>query len=233
VDDDVERLLRTGVVEVRGRMPWSSNGTFLVEACEGEARALAVYKPERGERPLWDFPPGLWRREVAAYELSEWLGWGLVPLTVARDDGPLGCGSLQRFVPFDAEAHYFTLLEDESRHDLLRRVCAFDILANSTDRKGGHFLLDGDDRVWLIDNGLSFHAEFKLRTVVWEFGGEPLPDDVATDVARVVDEGVPDALAALLDPFEREGVLARARALLSAGAFPIDQSGRAYPWPLV
>ena len=231
----VARLLATGEVEVRGRMPWSSNGTFLTEvrSCDGQASMLAVYKPERGERPLWDFPSGLWRREVAAHRLAAALGWPLVPVTVPRADGPLGEGSLQQFVPFDPEVHYFTLYEDPARHDELRRLAILDIVMNSTDRKGGHVLLGDDGRVWAIDNGLSFHVEFKLRTVIWEFGGEHMRADEVEPVERLLEGGVPDDVAVLLDPFERDALLARARAVVTERRFPIDGTGRRYPWPLV
>lgn len=230
-------VLAEGGIELLGRMPWSSNATFLVEVCgdggEAEAPRKAVYKPHRGERPLWDFPSGLYTREVAAYELSAALGWDLVPVTVLRADGPLGPGSLQAFVDADFEQHYFTLLDDESLHDDFRRLCAFDIVANNTDRKSGHVLVDGDRHVWAIDNGLSFHHEFKLRTVIWEFAGEPLPHDVVVCLERLVDSGLPGPLAVLLDPLERDAVLTRARALLREGEFPYDDTGRRYPWPLV
>jgi uncharacterized repeat protein (TIGR03843 family) len=231
-------LLEQGDVTVKGRMPWSSNATFLVEVCSDSRLTLGVYKPSRGERPLWDFPSGLGQREVAAYLLSEALGWGVVPETVWRESAPLGPGSLQRFVEADFEHHYFTLYEEESErwHDELRRLCVFDLLANSTDRKSGHclFVPDGDGgRIYAIDNGLSFHAEFKLRTVIWEFGGEDIPDRLLADVATFVDDGIPDALASLLDPFERDALLARGRALIRERRFPIDGTGRRYPWPLV
>ena len=232
---ELTRLLASGAVEVKGRMPWSSNATFLVQVapCEGGPHVLAVYKPERGERPLWDFPPGLWRREVAAYRLSTWLGLDLVPVTVPRADAPFGEGSLQQFVPFDTEAHYFTLYEDESRHDDLRRLCIFDLVINSCDRKGGHVLLGVDGRVHAIDNGLSFHAESKLRTVVWEFGGDHMRADEVEPYERLVEAGVPDDIGVLLDPFERDALLARARAVVTERRFPIDTTGRRYPWPLV
>ena len=226
-------LLRAGGIDVKGRMPYSSNATFLVELCLGGETTLGVYKPVRGERPLWDFPPGLCKRETAAWLLSEALGWGLVPPTVLRDDGPLGEGSVQLFVPADFEEHYFTLYESEAHHDALKAICAFDIVANSTDRKSGHCLLGEDGRVYAIDNGLSFHHEFKLRTVIWEYATEPVPRALLDDITRLLDEGLPPALAELLDPFEREGVAARARALLKVRRFPTDPSGRRYPWPLV
>jgi uncharacterized repeat protein (TIGR03843 family) len=232
-------LLARGDIAVKGRMPWSSNGTFLAEVCSGEQRMLAVYKPHRGERPLWDFPEGLYKREVASYLLSRALGWGIVPETLLRVDGPLGAGSLQRFIAADFEQHYFTLYEDDTCrwHDALRQICLFDLLSNQTDRKSGHCLLgsEGDDagRIYAVDNGLSFHAEFKLRTVIWEFGGERIPAPLLDDVSRFVDSGIPDELGALLDPFERDALTTRAQAVLSEGVFPIDGSGRRYPWPLV
>ena len=140
-------------------------------------RAPAIYKPVRGERPLWDFEPGLHRREVAAYRLSEAMGIGAVPPTVLRDDGPLGEGSVQWFVDADHREHYFTIAEQRpDLHDQLRAVALLDIVANNTDRKSGHCLLAGD-RVWAIDNGLCFAPDFKLRTVIWEFAGEALTPD--------------------------------------------------------
>jgi uncharacterized repeat protein (TIGR03843 family) len=226
-------VLTLGELDVRGRMPWSSNATFLAEARLEGVSLPCVYKPLRGERPLWDFPDGLYRREVAAHELSELLGWGIVPLTVARPDGPLGEGSVQLFVDADFEQHYFTLYEDPRTHEQLRTICAFDVLANNTDRKSGHCLLGRDGRIWAIDNGLSFHVEWKLRTVIWEFGGEPVPPALLADAARVADGELPESLASLLTPAEREALRARARILVDDGHFPVDRTGRRYPWPLV
>ncbi|MGH9084173.1 MAG: SCO1664 family protein [Acidimicrobiales bacterium] len=224
--------LEHGELEVLGRMPWSSNATYLCDVRCGEDVMRVIYKPRRGERPLWDFPSGLDHREVAAYELSRALGWDLVPLTILRD-GPLGTGSVQAFVDADFEHHYFTLLEDEAHHDALRRMCAFDLIGNNTDRKSGHVLLGLDGRIRGIDHGLMFHHEFKLRTVIWEFGGEPVPAAILEAAARLAESPLPDRLAALLDPFERDAVRARARALIQAGCFPVDETGRRYPWPLV
>ncbi len=228
-------LLRCGEVEVLGRMPWSSNATLLAEVHNGADCLRAVYKPRRGERPLWDFPDGLDRREVAAYELSSWLGWNIVPETVLRaDEGlPFGAGSLQRFVDFDPEQHYFTLVEDEARHDALRTICCFDLVANSADRKGGHCLAGDDGRLWAVDNGLTFHCDAKLRTVIWDFGGQPIPDGLVADLRRLADEGSPPAIETLLNPAERRALLRRANALVGRRAFPVDDTGRRYPWPLV
>ncbi|MGI8756927.1 MAG: SCO1664 family protein [Acidimicrobiales bacterium] len=260
--------LATADVVVAGRMPWSSNATFLCELwpCgsrpdgglnsartededadggdgdgDGPRRTVdevggplgrAIYKPHRGERPLWDFPDGLYLREAAAYTLAGALGWDLVPPTIVRD-GPLGPGSLQWFIDADYDEHHFTLVEEESYHPQLRRMCAFDIVANSTDRKGGHVLVDEHRHLWGIDNGLCLHAEFKLRTVIWEFATEFIPDELADDLAAFVERPLPAELCEVLDPFERDAVHQRARALLSAGRFPIDETGRRYPWPLV
>lgn len=229
-----DALLLDGEIEVEGRMPWSSNVTLLVtlHGADGQT-GRAIYKPHAGERPLWDFPEGLYLREVAAFELSRALGWDIVPATVLRRDAPHGPGSVQRFVEADVDEHYFTLYEDEELHPQLRRICLFDLIANNTDRKGGHCLLDGDRRIWAIDNGLSFHHQFKLRTVIWEFGGEPIPDDLLADVERLHDEGPPASIAVLLDQFELDALRTRLAAILAERCFPIDPTGQRYPWPLV
>ena len=232
MDGDALRLLSEGEVEVKGRMPWSSNGTFLAEVARDGISLLAVYKPGRGERPLWDFPRGLYRREAAAWALSELLGWGLVPETVVRD-GPLGEGSLQRFVEADFEEHYFTLYDRPELHDPLRAVCAFDLLANNTDRKSGHCLLGTEGQVWAIDHGLCFHPDPKIRTVIWEFGSEPVPEPLLADVEAMLGR-LPGTLAAFLDDEEVDGVRRRGEWLLRSRCFPeADPAGRCYPWPLV
>ena len=213
-------------------MPWSSNGTFLVSlALDGEEHA-AIYKPHRGERPLWDVPEGLFLREVAAYELSVALGWDVVPETVLREDAPLGLGSLQWFVDADFEQHYFTLVEDPRWHDELRRMAVFDLIANNADRKSGHCLVAGD-HLWGIDHGLCFHVEPKLRTVIWDFGGQPIPADLKADAARVAAHP-PEALHQLLNDAEVEVLAARAAAVSRLASFPDPGTDRRpYPWPLV
>ena len=226
-------ILVDGDVEVVGRLPWSSNMTFLVTCRSPEGELAAVYKPGRGERDLWDFPPCVYRREVAAYQLSELLGWGLVPLTVERDDAPFGPGSLQRFMAANFSEHHFTLVEHERHHDRLRAICAFDIVANNTDRKSGHCLLGEDGTIWAIDNGLCFHPRPKLRTVIWEFAGEPVPRPLLDDLATLRSQ-LPGPLSVLLDAEEIEAVAQRADDLLDSGFFPIaDDDYHHYPWPLV
>ena len=225
-------LLARGDITVKGRLPRSSNVTFLVELCLADATTLAVYKPEQGERPLWDFPPGLFTREIAAYRLSEALGWGVVPLTIRRE-GPYGEGSLQLFVKADFKQHYFTLREEPAHHAQLQRICAFDLVANNADRKSGHCLIDPEHKIHAVDNGLCFHADSKLRTVIWDFGGLPVPDDVLADLTSLCERGLPDTLSALLDADEREALLARAAEVAADGVFPEDPGGHAYPWPLV
>ena len=232
-DEVAVELLQIGELDVLGRMPWSSNMTFLVDVHAPDAPIVqGVYKPVRGERPLWDFPAGLHKRETAAFELARALGWDLVPPTVLRD-GPLGEGSVQLYVPTDYDEHYFTLREESAHHRWFQRLCAFDFIINSTDRKGGHILLGDDGRLYAIDNGLSFHCEFKLRTVIWEWAGDPLPADLAADVRRLLDEGLPPDVASLLSLLERDALVTRANALASEARFPADPSGRRHPWPLV
>jgi hypothetical protein len=224
-------VLEQGRMHVHGRIAGSSNVTLLVTCESAGTELLAVYKPLAGERELWDFPPGLHRREVAARVLSDWLGWGLVPETVLREDGPFGEGSVQRVVEEDGVSHYFTLRDDPRWHAELRRIAAFDVLTNNADRKSGHVLLSGD-RLWAIDHGLTFHEEPKLRTVIWDFAGDPL-DEPVREALRRLEDGLPEALGELLDAGERRAVAGRARALVRAGRLPRPGGGRPYPWPLV
>lgn len=214
-------------------MPWSSNATFLVGLeVDGEEVLQAVYKPYRGERELWDFPDGLYRREVAAYVVSDFLGWRLVPETIVRHDLPFGTGSLQRFVDADFGQHYFTLLERPECGDALRSIAVFDILVNNADRKGGHCLIDDDGHVWGIDNGLCFHRQHKLRTVVWDFAGETVDDTLLDDVRRLA-AAPPEALSELLHPTEVEAIVERAHDLVADPVLPEPFGHHPYPWPLV
>jgi uncharacterized repeat protein (TIGR03843 family) len=224
-------FLHDGEVEVEGRMPWASNATFLVTVRCGDEEQRAIYKPVRGERPLWDFEPGLHRRELAAFVLSELLGFGVVPPTVVRG-GPYGEGSLQWFVDADHTEHYFTIFEHRPDvHDQLRSIAVLDLVANNTDRKSGHCLLAGD-RVWAIDNGLCFAAPSKLRTVIWEFADEPIDGSVLSRIEALA-ASVPLELATLLDDDEVAALQQRASRIVAAGRFPSDASGHRYPWPIV
>ena len=182
--DDDAPVLADGTIEVVGRVAWSSNAALLVTVAMNDAEILAVYKPQRGERPLWDFPDGsLCRRETAAFVVSDALGWGIVPSTVLRE-GPYGIGAVQRFVEHDPDEHYFTLLEENIEQ--FTRFAAFDIVVNNADRKGGHCLRElATDHIYGIDHGLTFHAGPKLRTVIWDFAAEPVPADLLADLASV------------------------------------------------
>lgn len=227
------QLLAAGEVEVEGRLPWSSNYSFLVTLCRGSIRARAVYKPGRGERHLWDFEGELFRREVAAYELSAALALDLVPETVLREQAPLGEGSLQRFVDADFEQHYFSLVSEPAYDERLRELAGLDLLMNNADRKGGHVLVDADGGIWGIDNGLCFHSEPKLRTVMWDYAGDEVPTRIV-ESAAVLSEEVPAPVRELLSEREVSALQRRARAVLRRPRFPAPGSDhRAYPWPLV
>jgi uncharacterized repeat protein (TIGR03843 family) len=230
--DQALKVLTRGAIELEGRLPWSSNGAFLAVACDDGVSVPCIYKPHRGERPLWDFPDGLYLREVAAYEVAAALGWFVVPETVRRDDAPLGSGSLQRFVDADFEQHYFSLLEDGRWHADLLRIGLFDLAANNADRKGGHCLL-ADQRIWAIDHGLCFHVQPKLRTVIWEFGGDPIPASLRDDMARLAD-APPESLDDLLTVAEIDALRRCAAAIGKLQRFPDPgPDRRPYPWPLV
>jgi uncharacterized repeat protein (TIGR03843 family) len=234
-DPGVADVLTRGDMEVHGRIAGSSNATLLVTCRLGGDELLGVYKPHQGERPLWDFPGGLYRREVAAYALSECLEWGLVPETVDRPDGPFGRGSVQRFVHEDGTSHYFTLRDDPKWQPTLKRMCAFDVVANNADRKSGHVLL-AEDRLWAIDNGLCFNEDDKLRTVIWDFGGTPLDPEDHQALQRLAHDGPPPALCELLTPPELAATLDRVAWLDHLQALPelVDDGGwPPYPWPLV
>jgi len=222
---------------VEGQFVWGSNYTFLARLHHPTGELQAVYKPQRGERPLWDFPDGtLAGREVAAFRTSELLGWRLVPPTVLRPDGPLGPGSLQLYLELDPEHHYFTFSDDEKQR--LRPGALFDVLVNNADRKGGHILLDGGGHVWLIDHGVCFHEEDKLRTVIWDFAGEAVPGPLLAAVDRFGRDLSGETIVratfeSLLAPQEVAALRRRAAWIVERGIFPFPGEGRPYPWPLV
>lgn len=255
--DAVRTVLARGEIELKGRIRWSSNATFLVavhppdenpagktKSHTGSAKAgshdgavgpgvLAIYKPTKGERPLWDFPRGLWKREVAAYELGSALGWDLVPPTAVRLDAPLGPGSLQYCVDVLVDEHYFSLLEEPRHRDALRRIAVFDLIANNADRKSGHCLLDRQGHIWAIDHGLCFHAEPKLRTVIWDFAGDKIGYELLACLEPLARAEVPRTITSLLDDDEIAALSARAAEVLSLGRFPEPSGDFPYPWPLV
>jgi hypothetical protein len=231
------RLLSQGRVALVGRILASSNAIFLATVEDEDLRALAIYKPCRGERPLWDFPRGsLCLREVAAYVVSQALDWPLIPPTVLRD-GPYGPGALQLYIDADPQANYFTL-RDGCLPDLLP-VALFDVLVNNADRKGGHLLLDRQGRVWAIDNALTFNAEPTLRTVIWDFAGEPIPEEHLAGLHQLQKRlarrsTLRQALARLLDEGEIGALQARLEELLERATFPYpDPTRRQVPWPLL
>jgi uncharacterized repeat protein (TIGR03843 family) len=228
--------MQTASLALKGEFVWGSNHTFLVEVASQAGPFLAVYKPTRGERPLWDFPEAsLARREAAAFIVSQALGWSLVPPTVYRPDGPFGSGSLQLFVDHDPEYHYFNLKEEDRQR--LRPAALFDLLVNNADRKGSHIIFDPDDHLWLIDHGICFHAEPKLRTVIWDFAGEPFPAELAADLSALQhslenETELPAALQPLLEAEEITALSARAARLLKRGKYPNPHPDqRPIPWP--
>ncbi len=231
-------LFESGEVEVEGRMPYSSNATLLVTVTGTDESGApiehrAIYKPGKGERPLWDFPEGLYKREAAMYRLAKVLDLDVIPPTTIGI-GPFGEGSFQTFVDADFEQHYFTLHAAGIGLDAMRSLAVLDVIGNNADRKAGHCLIGPNNRVYGIDNGLSFHAQFKLRTVIWDFVGEPIPDATLASIEQFVDDGPPVELSCLLDRFEVDAMMTRALALLADGVFPADDTdGHRWPWPLV
>jgi uncharacterized repeat protein (TIGR03843 family) len=226
-------LLATGDVEVLGLLPYSSNYTFLARVRTDEDEVHAVYKPRRGERPLWDFPQGsLAQREVAAFLVSESAGWGIVPTTVLREDAPLGPGSLQLFVEHDPNRHFF-VFEEEGRDEELMVFALFDAVINNADRKGGHVIEDDSGRLWAVDHGVTFHVEPKLRTVVWAFAETELPGRLLDDLRALGPRLGAAGLEVLLSRDEIEATLARIDALVSSARFPAPSVSYPLPWPLI
>lgn len=239
-NDQLLALLAGGEMTLIGLMPWSSNYTFLGRVREGETAAQVIYKPARGERPLWDFPRGtLGKREVAAYLVSRALGWHFVPPAVLRS-GPHGRGSVQLFVSVDQDAHYFIFRNEPAFRHTLQALCLFDVITNNADRKSGHCLRLADGCILAIDQALCFHADEKLRTVIWDFASEKLPADLRNDLERLKetlrrpDSPLVVALSQLLYNGEIAALRRRTEALLAEDRFPDPpEDRRAYPWPLV
>lgn len=231
-------VLASGEIEVQAILPRSSNYTFLVNVRTAQVQVPAIYKPSRGERPLWDFPAGtLAHREVAAHIVSEALGWRLVPPTIIRE-GPQGRGMVQLYIHCDPQENYFTLGKRFS--DQFKRMAVFDALINNADRKAGHCLRDDDDHIWGIDHGVCFHEESKLRTVIWEFAGSAIPDSLVRDLRafrerlRSDSDPATRALRELLAAREVNALGERADRLIGLARFPIpDRYERHVPWPLV
>lgn len=236
----VLQTLTVGKLEEKGLLPYSSNHSFLVVVQDDNLTLPAVYKPQRGENPLWDFEYGtLCKRETAAYRICQALGWQLVPPTVLRD-GTRGLGSVQFYIDHDAESHYFTIQDDARFASTLRQLALFDYIVNNADRKSGHCLIGADERLWAIDHGICFHTEYKLRTVIWEFSGEPIEADLLEDMTtlgqQLTDDEEPLAqqLCQLLSTEERKALLTRLRQLIRKAVYPAPQPHRRnYPWPPV
>jgi hypothetical protein len=224
-------------MQLIGLLRGASNYTFLAQLDPHPPSGLkVVYKPARGESPLWDFAAGtLYQREVAAYQLSKALGWPRIPPTVVRDLGPHGVGAVQLFI--DADGRHF-LSEQASQREIWLRVALFDVITNNADRKSGHCLFDAEDRVWVIDHGLTFHTDPKMRTVIWDFSGAPLPADLCGDLERALmelDKGdLSGALEQLLSPAEIRVLKRRLRGVLDPRwRFPEPSSAWSVPWPPV
>lgn len=231
--DAATALLREGELEVVGRLVDASNATLYCRVHADGLQAACVYKPVAGERPLWDFPDGtLAGREVSAFAVSEAAGVGLVPPTVLRD-GPFGPGACQLWVDVDPTLDVVGLIRSDDPR--LRPMALLDALINNADRKGGHVLPTPDGRILGVDHGVCFHAEDKLRTVLWGWRGSRLTPAERATVTRVLDAlsgGLGAELRAHLSPAEVAAVAARAHRLLRTGRFPSpSREWPAVPWP--
>ncbi len=234
----VLQLMLQADMEPHGLMPWSSNYTFLVSLTRAsdQAQLLAVYKPCAGERPLWDFPEGsLCHREFASYLISQVLGWPNIPPTILRQ-GPHGEGSVQLFIEAEYEAHYFNMRDTSVFTPQFRQIALFDYIVNNADRKGGHCLKDKYGYLWAIDHGLTFHTDFKLRTVIWDFCNESIPASLLEDLAHFQqllknDSFLVETMRYYLNYREIKALKRRVDLLVSRGHFPDIHPGRNIPYP--
>ncbi len=232
---ELDRILATCPITEIGRIPWGSNAVFQVLLDTPQGPRLAIYKPARGERPLWDFPAGtLHRREVATAVVDQALGWELVPRTVVRSDAPFGPGSIQEFIekPGPKAVPRGAALQEQ-----LAQMAVLDVLVNNADRKRAHILVDPQGRLRGIDHGVTFHAVPKLRTVLLELGGHPVPGRWIRALRRLHDDpparvALAAALARLLSPGEVAAFERRLERLLRARVFPhLDPwGGRPWEW---
>ncbi len=256
----VRAALTDGPLEVMRMLSGASNATLFCRVADASSAIDCVFKPVAGERPLWDFPDDtLSGREVAAYELSQLLSWPHVPTTVWREDPEMGPGMCQQwirevdelrpvdiFAPGEVPRGWAVVLEAHDgrgrpvvlahdRSPVLRSMAAFDAIVNNADRKGGHVLADADGGIWGIDHGVCFAEEPKLRTVLWGWAGEPLPDDLLEQIAALdtILGSAVDTVDRWLDPRERQALRRRIRTLLDTRHLPLPGSGwPSVPWPV-
>ena len=234
---DGEVILERAAIEDCEPVPSGSNYVFLLCLSDpGEGQGYAIYKPRRGEAPLWDFPDGtLYRRERAAYLVSKELGWDFIPPTIVRD-GPYGIGMVQLFIPNNPRINFFSLRETHEPE--LRRMAVFDAITNNADRKGGHCLEGPDGKVWGIDHGLTFHESNKLRTVIWDYRGDTVEPELLADLqklsARLGKQGpFVQALGELLHPVETGALRQRVELMIKKPIYPSPGLHRSVPWPPV
>ena len=232
--DAALRLLADGEMALQGRLVAASNATFLGTVALNDVSVTCVYKPVRGERPLDDFPDGtLWKRERAAYLVSEATGWDIVPPTVTRDKGPFGAGMAQLWIDVDQNADVWRLVNAPDPR--LRRIALFDAAINNADRKGGHLLPAADGTLHGVDHGICFAAEPKLRTILWDWRGEPITAEELTILRSLrakLDGPLCQDLQVLLAPAEMRAFELRLDRLLRTKVFPEPDPNRmAVPWP--
>ncbi len=222
--------LHDGELRVVGRLVDASNATLLCDIGSEEEPVQVIYKPIAGERALWDFPDGeLAKREVAAFLLSKSLDYNIVPETIFRD-GPFGLGSVQRWIDVDESIDVVELAQ--SQDPLIRKMALFDVLINNTDRKFGHILPTHDGSVFGCDHGVSFHSEDKLRTVLWQFAGQPLTESELMDMSRVLASLPQSGVAEFLNEADQEALVRRIERVKSEATFPFpSEDWPAVPWP--
>ena len=229
-----EELL-VGELIVEGRLVDASNATLFGKVLTSEKSSFSVvYKPIAGERALWDFADGnLASREVASYLISEVGRFNCVPLTVMRD-GPFGIGAVQQWIDLDPDLDLIAIGQQST--PAIRNLALFDVVINNTDRKFGHILPISDSEILGCDHGLTFHEEFKLRTVLWQYAGQELDKDEVSKLESLklgINGDIGVSLGELITKDEIDSLLERIDMLISEGfPYPSEQ-WPAVPWPPV
>ena len=226
-------LLENGEISVEGRLVDASNATLFVTISSGDESTKAIYKPVAGERPLWDFPDGdLASRERAAYLIDQALDFNHIPRTILRD-GPFGIGMVQQWIEIDEDIDLEIFFRQNDPQ--LREVALLDSIINNTDRKIGHLLPAQDGHLFVCDHGVTFHSEFKLRTVLWQWAGEKLADselEALQSLLLKIEDEISLELSTLITKDEIEALKERVTNLISEGVFPHPNPEWPHiPWP--
>ncbi len=235
LDEKLQILTNAEIVEINPIYRGSNYVYLTLLENKKSQKMISIYKPVDGLQPLFDFDIStLPQRELSVFVLDQLLGWNLIPAIVMKN-GPLGVGSLQEFIYHDPNKNYFDFINEPTNHSSLLQMAVFDLLTNNADRKGGHIIQDSFKNFWAIDNALSFHTEEKLRTVIWDFAEERIPNNLISDIQVLVKmlKSNKNELSNSMNKLEIESLLVRCNNLIDNPVMPKIYPWRCWPWPLI